>query len=101
MDSYPLSKPQQSIWNMEQYFGGSVANVTGLAYEHELDGKARATTYGYSIDSPKLTGGTGIGELGFSLKPSKDLPLYFDLGVQGYVGKRERVTGSLQVRFEF
>ena len=36
-----------------------------------------------------------------SLKPSKDLPLSFDLGVQGYVGKREGVTGSLQIRYEF
>lgn len=24
-----LTKPQKSIWNMEQYFGGSVANITG------------------------------------------------------------------------
>ena len=38
---------------------------------------------------------------GLTLKPSKDLPLSFDLGVQGYVGKREGVTGSLQIRFEF
>jgi hypothetical protein len=44
---------------------------------------------------------TGMGELGLSLKPSKTLPLSFDLGVQGYVGKREGVTGSLQVKFEF
>ncbi|MDR2861427.1 MAG: hypothetical protein LBV07_02610, partial [Syntrophobacterales bacterium] len=60
-----------------------------------------ATTYGYAIDAPSLRGGTGIGELGLTLKPSKDLPLSFDLGVQGYVGKREGVTGSLQTRYEF
>jgi hypothetical protein len=44
---------------------------------------------------------TGIGELGMTLKPSKKLPLSFDVGVQGYVGKREGATGSLQVRFDF
>ena len=51
--------------------------------------------------TPDLIGGTGMGELGVTLKPSKDLPLSFDLGIQGYVGKREGVTGSLQVRWEF
>ncbi|MDR2695907.1 MAG: autotransporter domain-containing protein, partial [Deltaproteobacteria bacterium] len=78
-----------------------VTPYIGAAYEHEFDGRARATTNGFAIDAPSLRGGTGIGELGLSLKPSKDLPLFFDLGVQGYVGKREGVTGSLQVRFEF
>ena len=78
-----------------------VSPYVGAAYEYEFDGKARATTYGYSIDAPSLRGGTGIGELGLSLAPSKSLPLSFDLGVQGYVGQRRGVTGSLQVRFEF
>jgi hypothetical protein len=73
----------------------------GAVYEHEFDGKARATTNGFAIDAPSLCGDTGIGELGLSLKPSKDLPLSFDLGVQGYVGQREGVTGSLQARLEF
>jgi hypothetical protein len=42
-----------------------------------------------------------MGELGLSLKPSQSLPLSFDLGVQGYTGKREGVTGSLQIKLEF
>ena len=63
--------------------------------------KARATTNGFDIEAPSLRGDTGISELGLVLKPSKDLPLSFDLGMQGYVGKREGVTGSLQVRWEF
>jgi hypothetical protein len=29
------------------------------------------------------------------------LPLSFDLGVQGYTGKREGVTGCLLVKWEF
>jgi hypothetical protein len=33
--------------------------------------------------------------------PSKKLPLSFDLGVQGYVGIREGVSGSFQTKFEF
>jgi outer membrane autotransporter protein len=73
----------------------------GAAYEHEFDGKARASTHGYSIKAPELEGGTGIGELGLTLTPSASLPLSFDLGAQGYTGTREGVSGSLQLRFEF
>ncbi len=79
----------------------SAAIYIGSAWEHEFSARARATTYGYDIDRPTLSGSTGIGELGLALKPAQTLPLFFDLGVQGYVGKREGVTGSLQVRWEF
>ena len=98
----------------------------GAAYEHEFDGKIKATTYGgYRVDRPDLEGGTGIGELGFTLRPcgagagaaggagagaaggaggacsGAAAGLSFDLGAQGYVGVREGVTGSLRVKWEF
>ena len=90
-------------------FGGRFAYILnehvspyiGAAWEHEFDGKARAKTNGFDIDAPNLRGNTGIGELGLSLTPSADLPLTVDLGVQGYTGKREGVTGSLMVKWEF
>ncbi|MDL2207259.1 autotransporter-associated beta strand repeat-containing protein [Desulfovibrio sp. OttesenSCG-928-M16] len=78
-----------------------VSSYIGTAWEYEFDGKARASTYGYPIDAPDLKGSTCIGELGLSIKPSTELPLTFDLGLQGYTGKREGVTGSLQIKFEF
>lgn len=78
-----------------------VAPYIGAAWEHEFDGKARAKTNGFDIDAPNLRGNTGIGELGLSLTPSADLPLTVDLGVQGYTGKHEGVTGSLMVKWEF
>jgi hypothetical protein len=56
---------------------------------------------GERLASPSLKGDTGMGEFGLTLKPSSTLPLSFDLGVQGYTGKREGVTGSLQFKFEF
>jgi hypothetical protein len=77
-----------------------VSPYVGAAWEHEFDGRARATTNGLGIAAPSLKGDTGIGELGLTLKLSTT-PLSFDLGVQGYAGKREGVTGSLQARFEF
>ena len=73
----------------------------GAAYEHEFDGKAEASAYGYGIDAPDLKGGTGIGELGISFSPSVDSGLSLDLGVQGYTGVRDGVTGSFQARWAF
>jgi outer membrane autotransporter protein len=73
----------------------------GLAWEREFGGKARATTYGYEIDAPKLKGDTGIVELGLSTHPSPARPLRIELGVQGYAGKREGVSAMLKVEYRF
>jgi outer membrane autotransporter protein len=80
---------------------GFVTPYGGLYYDHEFGGKAKATANGAPIKAPELDGGTGIGEIGLTLTPSKGLPLSFDFGVQGYVGEREGVTGSIQAKYEF
>ena len=54
-----------------------------------------------TIGAPDLKGGTGVGELGVTFKPSSDSGFALDLGVQGYVGVREGVTGTLQLKWEF
>ncbi|MCL2790958.1 MAG: autotransporter-associated beta strand repeat-containing protein [Desulfobulbus sp.] len=90
-------------------FGGRFAHTVnegvspyiGAAWEHEFDGKARATAYGYDIGAPTLRGNTGIAEFGLALNPAKGLPLAIDLGVQGYVGERDGVIGSVHFRYEF
>ncbi|WP_370677194.1 autotransporter domain-containing protein [Pleomorphomonas sp. PLEO] len=78
-----------------------VTPYAGAAWEHEFDGKSRATTNGFAIDAPSMSGDTGILEVGLTLKPSDDLPLSVDLGLQGYVGQREGVAGNLQARLAF
>ena len=35
MELFPFTKPQQAIWNTEQYFGRSIANITGSAIFNE------------------------------------------------------------------
>jgi hypothetical protein len=80
---------------------GVINPYAGLAYEYEFEGKARASAYGYSFDAPNLRGGTGMGEIGLNLKPSADFPVSFDIGVQGYIGKREGVTGTIYGKYEF
>jgi outer membrane autotransporter protein len=73
----------------------------GAAWERELDGVARARTNGFPFEAPSLKGSTGIGELGVALKPSEGSPLSVELSVAGYTGRRQGVTGSLMVSFEF
>jgi outer membrane autotransporter protein len=96
-DSHRLRLGSRLGYNLNEH----VTPYIGAAFEHEFDGRVRATTNGNRIAAPDLKGCTGIGELGISLKPSQTLPLFFDLGVQGYVGKREGVTGSLNIKWEF
>ncbi|MCL2010436.1 MAG: autotransporter outer membrane beta-barrel domain-containing protein [Synergistaceae bacterium] len=83
--------------SMSQFVRGYV----GAAWEHEFDGKAGAFADGYSLGSSSLSGSTGIGELGLLMTPSPTMPLFIDLGIQGYTGSREGVTGRLEVRWEF
>jgi len=78
-----------------------VSPYAGAAFEYEFNGCARATVHGLPIATPSLRGGTGIGELGLMVKPSPTGPLSIDLGVQGYVGKRQGVTGALRVGLAF
>ncbi len=78
-----------------------LAPYAGAAWEYEFDAEARASANGHPIDAPNLKGSTGIGEIGLNLTPSQSLPLSFDLGIMGYVGKREGVSGSLQIKWEF
>ncbi|GHU03088.1 hypothetical protein FACS1894158_00660 [Betaproteobacteria bacterium] len=79
----------------------TVKPYIGLAWEHEFDGKAKATAYGSAIDTPKLKGDTGIIELGLTMKPSATKPLTVNFGVQGYVGRREGISGSLKAEYRF
>lgn len=78
-----------------------VSPYAGAAWEHEFDGRARATVNGLGVTAPKLEGSTGVGELGVGINPAPELPLTIMLGVQGYTGKREGVTGSLDLKWEF
>lgn len=78
-----------------------VSTYIGAAWEHEFEGVSDSSVFGYDIDSPKIRGDSGRGEIGLRFTPTDDLPLTVDLGVQGYAGKKEGVTGSLFVQYEF
>lgn len=73
----------------------------GAAYEYEFDGDADGRLYGtYALDGSSLSGGSGIGELGVTFRPSKDNDrVTMQLGVRGYVGTREGVNGLLRIQY--
>ncbi len=73
----------------------------GVAWEHEFSGSCNARAYGYDVSSPSIEGGTGIGELGIAMMPTDSLPLYLNLGVQGYVGTKKGISGSCNFVYEF
>lgn len=76
--------------------GGSF--YTGLAYEYEFDGDARASYAGYSTPTPTLKGGTGILELGYRFaRPGSNVS--YGLNLMGMTGKRRGITGGLQVNW--
>ena len=97
VDSHRLRLGARFAYTANEY----VRPFIGAAWEHEFDGEARATTNGFDIDRPDLKGSTGIGELGITLTPSSSIPVSLDLGVQGYVGRREGVSGTLQLQWKF
>lgn len=69
--------------------------------DYELSGKVDATVSGQSIDAPDTKGFTGTGELGIVYTPMAVSGLGLDLGVQGYAGKRQGISGSLALKYEF
>ena len=73
----------------------------GAAWEHEFAGDSDSRAYGHDLASPSLRGDSVRGELGIELVPTKDLPLTVNLGVQGYLGQKEGVTGSCFIQYSF
>ena len=73
----------------------------GLAYEHIFDGDAKSAVNGLNLEVPSLEGDTGIMEAGVTMKPSANSHWSMDVGVKGYAGDREGITGNLLVRYAF
>lgn len=73
----------------------------GLAYQYEFNGEARGSHNGLCTPAPSLRGGSGMAELGWQAKPTKDSPMTVDLGVTGWAGKQQGVMGRLKVSWSF
>jgi outer membrane autotransporter protein len=73
----------------------------GAAVEHEFAGGIHARTSKFDLPAPDLEGTTGIGEIGFILRPDKDRNLSLETGIQGYFGKLEGFSAGLRLEWEF
>lgn len=77
----------------------------GLAYEHELDGKASGTVSNGVLSAPirgtDPTGGSLRMELGATVKPGENSPWNIDFNVTGFAGKKQGVSGGVSVAFMF
>ena len=77
----------------------------GLAYEHELDGKASGTVSNGVLSSPirstDPSGGSVRMELGATMKPDGNSPWSLDLNLSGFAGKKRGFTGGISVAFMF
>ena len=82
-------------------FCRQVTGYAGAAWEHEFNGKARATTYGLEAPAPSLKGDSGLLEAGLTLTPVEGSGLSLDFGVQEHTGVRQGVSGTALVRYEF
>jgi outer membrane autotransporter protein len=79
----------------------TLAGYAGAGWEKEFDGKAKATLNNIRLQTPDLKGDSGLVELGISTAPLAKTPLTIDVGVQGYFGQREGLTGGLKVNYRF
>jgi len=81
--------------------GQSLDLFGGLAYERELDGKARGLNlaYGTDIASPSMKGNTGIAEVGAKLKNLGNFEAAAKF--EGMVGKRKGLSAGLNLEYKF
>ena len=77
----------------------------GLAYEHVADGDAESTVFTktdlVALDIPTLEGDSGIVDLGITMRSKPTDPMALDLGLKGYVGDYQGVTGTVTWSYAF
>lgn len=85
--------------------GDTVGWRFGVAYEHVADGDAESDVIvsgtRAALDVPTLEGNTGIVEAGFTIRPDGSSPWSANIGIKGYVGDREGVSGNATVLYTF
>ncbi|WP_293720671.1 autotransporter outer membrane beta-barrel domain-containing protein, partial [uncultured Phascolarctobacterium sp.] len=82
-------------------YGERSSGYVGLAYEYEFDGEVTATVKGLSTPSPSIKGSSGMLELGYIIQ-NKDVKVpAIDIGLQGWSGKKQGVSGNVSFVWKF
>lgn len=71
----------------------------GLGYEYEFGGKAGSSVMGYDLTAPSLRGGSLLYQVGMNYQMSDNTSI--DLGLTGYSGKRQGISGNLMFNISF
>lgn len=74
---------------------------TGLAYQYEFTGEASARYDNTINDSTKVSGSSGMLEIGWQVKPTQSSPWLVDLNTSGWVGDQKGVQFAVKVKKEF
>ncbi|MBR2216143.1 MAG: hypothetical protein IJ849_10370 [Selenomonadaceae bacterium] len=74
---------------------------TGIAYQFEFSGAARAHYNGYSTPDIGSRGSSFMLETGWQVKPFKNSPWTFDANCTAWVGKQQGVTATLKLKKAF
>ncbi len=77
------------------------AMYAGMTYQYEFNGDAKADYRGFELASPSLKGSSGMLEIGYRVKQSKELPFTIDLNVAGWVGQQRGVAGQIGFTHNF
>lgn len=75
--------------------------MTGIAYEHVFDGDSESTVQGISLATPSLGGDSAIAELSIHQTADKPNTWGWSIGLKGYLGDRQGVTGQASVLYAF
>jgi len=81
--------------------GEYIRPYVGAHYEYEFNGAARASINDEAIIAPTLKGGSGLGEIGMTIRQPKTGALALDFGGQGYFGVRKGIGGTFRFKYEF
>jgi hypothetical protein len=73
----------------------------GAAGEYEFSGEVNGWGGEYALDSPSLEGFTGIGEIGWIFRGTKDDSFSFETGLQGYLGRMRGISGGIRMEWRF
>lgn len=82
-------------------YGVSTIGYAGFAYEYEFDGEARASVKGLSTPSPSIKGSSGMLEVGYIWQPKGTNDPAVDIGLQGWVGKKQGLTVNVNFVWKF
>lgn len=81
--------------------GTSLNWTVGLAYEHVFDGDSESAVQGIDLVTPSLGGDSAIAELSIRQGADKAGAWGWGVGIKGYLGDRQGVTGQASVLYAF